>query len=86
MKVGRKSCLHELLVTNLGGNHGEGLGWNAGHHGHNEDHIDDHMMIIMMTCIDLMMLQEYWESRGTESDPWYECGSTEVSPSHLIII
>jgi len=25
-------------------------------------------------------MQEYWESRGTESDPWHECGSTEMAP------
>ena len=24
-------------------------------------------------------MQEYWESRGTEADPWHECGSAEVN-------
>ena len=26
-----------------------------------------------------VVMQEYWESRGTEADPWHECGSTEVN-------
>ena len=29
--------------------------------------------------IDDVVMQEYWESRGTEADPWHECGSTEVN-------
>ena len=31
--------------------------------------------------IDDVVMQEYWESRGTEADPWHECGSTEVNIS-----
>ena len=75
--------MHQLLVADLGGDHGERLGWDAGHHHHhycddelysfvhNHDQNDDLMMITLA-------FQEYWETRGTESDPWHECGSTQV--------
>ena len=74
--------MHQLLVADLGGDHGERLGWDAGHHHHdcddelysffhNHDQNGDLMMITLA-------FQEYWESRGTESDPWHECGSTQV--------
>ena len=36
------------------------------------------IIIVMMKYIHSLAFQEYWESRGTESDPWHECGSTQV--------